>query len=121
MAKEDCAEATLLKDVDCKAVIEVAGGKVGANKLLLEDVPLQALRPARLSQAMIAKLKLIKVQAGKVLLLKAMLQEGLTYSKLKLGKVEAGQCQGSGEALVCKAVMKAPPETKLKLNCLPVS
>ena len=58
---------------------------------------------------MIAKLKLLKVKADQVLLLKAILQEGLTPAKLKLGKVEAVQCKGSVEALVCKAVLEAPP------------
>ena len=43
---------------------------------------------------MIAKLKLLKVKAGKVLLFQALLQKGLTRAKLKLVKAEAVQCQG---------------------------
>ena len=56
-----------------------------------------------------AKLKLIKVEAVKVLLVQALLQTGLSSAKLKLVKVEAVQCKGSVEALVCKAVLEAPP------------
>ena len=48
----------------------------------------------------------------KVLLLQAFLLEDLsqaTSAKLKLVKVEAVQCKGGLEALVCKAMLKAPP------------
>ena len=42
---EALVEADLLKDVGCKAVIEVVLWKDVANKLLVKDLPLQALRP----------------------------------------------------------------------------
>ena len=88
--------------------------KVQADKVLL----LKAILQKDLTSA---KVKLIKVEAVKDLLVQAFLQTGLSNAKLKLVKVEAGQCQGSGEALVCKAVLEAPPVTKPKLAYLPVS
>ena len=74
------------------------------------------LRKAILHQDLTyAKVKLIKVKAVKVLLCQAVLQQALASTKLKLMKVEAVQCK------VCKAEAYAPPETKLKLKDLPVS
>ena len=61
---EAMVEADLLKDVVCKAVIEVALWKDVVNKLLLKGLLPQALRLEVLSQAMIAKLKLLKVKAA---------------------------------------------------------
>ena len=58
---------------------------------------------------MIAKLKLLKVKAGKVVLLQALWPKGLTIAKLKLVMVEAVQCKGGLEALNRKVVLKAPP------------
>ena len=80
VVEQAMVEADLLKDV--------------VLKLCLKDLLPQALRLEVLSQAMIAKLKLLKVKAGKVLLLQALLQKDLTSAKFKLVKVEAVQCQG---------------------------
>ena len=90
---EDLVEADLLKDVVLKllvllkgmakeAVVEAALLKDVVSKILVKDLLLQALKPALLSQAMRAKLKLIKVQADKVLLLKALLHQDLTSAKV---------------------------------------
>ena len=100
LVEQACVEAILLKDV---------AAKDGVLKLCLKAMLLQAVLLEDLSRALSAKLKLLKAKAGKVLLLQAILQKGLTIAELKLVKVEAVQCKGGLEALFCEAMLKAPP------------